>query len=39
MASTLEFLTAACISEFMAQLDELMGRMNHTSYRPTEPHL
>ena len=31
--------TAARISEFVAQLEELMGRMNPTSYGPTEPHL
>ena len=34
-----EFSTAACISEFVAQLEELMGRMNPSSYGPTEPHL
>ena len=34
-----EFPTAARISEFVAQLEELMGRMNPSSYRPTEPHL
>ena len=34
-----EFPTAARISEFVAQLAELMGRMNHSSYGPTEPHL
>ena len=34
-----EFPTAARISEFKAQLEELMGRMNPSSYRPTEPHL
>ena len=34
-----EFPTVASISEFVAQLDELMGRMNPTSYGPTEPHL
>ena len=34
-----EFPTAARISEFMAQLEELMGRMNPSSYGPTEPHL
>ena len=34
-----EFSTAASISEFVAQLEELMGRMNPTSYGPTEPHL
>ena len=34
-----EFPTGAPISEFVAQLEELMGRMNPSSYRPTEPHL
>ena len=34
-----EFPTAARISEFVAQLRDLMGRMNPSSYRPTEPHL
>ena len=34
-----EFPTAARISEFVAQLEELMGRMNASSYGPTEPHL
>ena len=34
-----EFPSAARISEFVAQLKELMGRMNPTSYGPTEPHL
>ena len=34
-----EFPTAARISEFVAQLEELMGRMNTTSYGPTEPHV
>ena len=34
-----EFPTAARISELVAQLAELMGRMNPTSYGPTEPHL
>ena len=33
------FPTAARISEFVAQLEELMGRMNPSSYGPTEPHL
>ena len=28
-----------CISEFVAQLEELMGRMNPSSYGPNEPHL
>ena len=34
-----EFPTAARMSEFVAQPEELMGRMNPTSYGPTEPHL
>ena len=34
-----EFLTAARISEFMAQSEEVMGRMNPSSYGPTEPHV
>ena len=34
-----EFPTAARISEFVAQLEELIQRMNPTSYGPTEPHL
>ena len=34
-----EFPTAARISEFVAQFEELMGRMNPSSYGPTEPHL
>ena len=34
-----EFPTAARISQFVARLEELMGRMNPTSYGPTEPHL
>ena len=34
-----EFPTAARISEFVAQLEELIGRMNPSSYGPTEPHL
>ena len=34
-----EFSTAARISEFVAHLQELIGRMNATSYGPTEPHL
>ena len=33
-----EFHTAARISEFVAQLEDLMGRMNTSSYGPTEPH-
>ena len=32
-----EFPSPARISEFLAQLEELMGRMNPTSYGPTEP--
>ena len=34
-----EFPTPACISQFVARLEELMERMNPTSYGPTEPHL
>ena len=34
-----EFPTAARILEFVAQIGELMRRMNATSYGPTEPHL
>ena len=34
-----EFPTVARISDFVVQLEELMGRMNPTSYGPTEPHL
>ena len=34
-----QFATAARISEFVAQLEELMGRMNPWSNGPTEPHL
>ena len=34
-----EFSAAARISEFVAPLEELMGRMNPSSYGPTEPHL
>ena len=34
-----EFPAAARISEFVAQLEELMGRTNPSSYGPTEPHL
>ena len=34
-----EFPTAARVSEFVAQLEELMGRMSCSSYGPTEPHL
>ena len=34
-----EFLTAARISKFLAQLEELMRRMNPSCYGPTEPHL
>ena len=35
----LQFPTAARISELVAQLEELMGHMNPSSYGPTEPHL
>ena len=34
-----EFPTAARISEYVAQLEELVGRMDPTSYGPTEPHV
>ena len=34
-----EFPTAAPISEFVAELEESIGRMNPSSYGPTEPHL
>ena len=34
-----ELPTTASISEFVVQLEEIMGRMNPTSYGPTEPHL
>ena len=34
-----KFPTAARFSEFVARLEELMERMNPTSYGPTEPHL
>ena len=34
-----EFPTSARISEFVAQSEKLMGRMNPSSYGPTEPHL
>ena len=34
-----KFPTAAHISEFVAHFEELMGRMNPSSYGPTEPHL
>ena len=34
-----ELPTTARISTFMEQLEELMGRMNPSSYGPTEPHL
>ena len=34
-----EFPAAAHFSESVAQLGELMGCMNPTSYQPTEPHL
>ena len=33
-----EFPTPARFSEFVAHLEELMGRMNPLSYGPTEPH-
>ena len=33
-----EFPTAARISQFVAQLEDLMGRMNPSSYGPTELH-
>ena len=34
-----EFPTAARICEFVAQLEELTGRMNPTSYGPTKPYI
>ena len=34
-----EFPTAARISEFVAQLEQLMGSMNPSAYGPTKPHL
>ena len=34
-----EWATAARISEFVVQLEELMGRMSPSSYGPIEPHL
>ena len=34
-----EFSLATSISEFVAQLEELMGYMNPTSYGPTRSHL
>ena len=34
-----EVPTAARISEFVAHLEEIMGRMNPSPYGPTEPHL
>ena len=34
-----ELRTAARISEFVAQLEEVMGRMSPSSFGPTEPHL
>ena len=34
-----KFPTAARISEFLTQLEDLMGGMNPSSYGPTEPHL
>ena len=39
LPSLREIPTAIRMSEFVAQLEELMGRMNPTSYGPTEPHL
>ena len=39
LSSLPKFPTAARISEFVAQLEELMGRMNPTSSGPNEPHL
>ena len=39
LPSLSQFPLAASISEFVAQLEELMGRMNPTSYGPTEPYL
>ena len=37
LPSLAEFPTAARISEFVAQLEELMGRKNPSSYGPTQP--
>ena len=34
-----EFPRTARISEFVAQLEKLTGRMNPTLYGPTDPHL
>ena len=34
-----EFPTVACISELVAQLEDVIGRMKPTSYDPTQPHL
>ena len=34
-----EFLTAACISYFVAKLEELMGQMNPFSYGRAETYL
>ena len=39
LPTLLELPTAAHISEFVAQLEELMERMYPISYRHTEPHL
>ena len=38
-APTSQLPIAARMSEFVAQLENLLGRMNPTSYGPTEPHL
>ena len=38
LPSVPEFPAAALISELVAQLEELMKRMNPASYGPTEPH-
>ena len=39
MPSFSEFPSAARLSEFVAELKELMGRMNPASYAATSPHL
>ena len=39
LPSVPEFPTAARISDFVGQLEELMGRMSSTSYGPTQPHV
>ena len=39
LPSPFQFLTAANMYEFVAQLDRIQGHMNPTSYGPTEPHL